>query len=306
MKKQIPQKDNSFSLKPFVVLASSMCLAAFVLFFFDEGKEGLKTTSSQGILVAQKEDQEDSQAKKVRKFSEAKFAPEVSVSEKDTSFEAFASSSSPSESQEVSSVASVDLKKRLDEELHSAQDLVDTGEMDSIMKAKEMLEKILAEDPNHDGSLKEVAMIHLYDLDEPVKAQEYLQRSYNLNPEDPLVFAETLQLAEENGSLDHFANDVREKVERNPDNSKIANQLAWTYHKSGDHVRAADTFERNSYKYNSYKDAYSAALEYKKLGDRDSARRMLDSALEFVSLSELSQEEKRIQSDAIKSQMKKI
>ena len=304
MKKQIPQKDNSFSLKPFVVLASSMCLAAFVLFFFDEGKEGLKTTSSQGVFVAQKEDQEDSQAKKVRKFSEAKFAAEVSAPERDTSSETFAFSGSSEE--EASPVISADLKKRLDEELHSAQDLVDTGEMDSIMKAKEMLEKILAEDPNHDGSLKEVAMIHLYDLDEPVKAQEYLQRSYNLNPEDPLVFAETLQLAEENGSLDHFANDVREKAERNPDNSKIANQLAWTYHKSGDHVRAADTFERNSYKHNSYKDAYSAALEYKKLGDRDSARRMLDSALEFVSLSELSQEEKRIQSDAIKSQMKKL
>lgn len=288
------------SLKPVVLLALSMLFAVTILLIF----QGNFAQDSVGpISTSKKQDQNKTKFVKRRQFVEQKITnlpakkPSAETLNKKVSGSSTDNKAKPTDKEQ-----SVELNKKL----KSAQDLVDTGDMSNIMEAKEILEKILAKDPRHDASLKEIAMIHLYDLDEPVKAQEYLERSYDLNPEDPLVFSETLQLAKENKNLAQFSEKVREKVEKNPDNLKIANQLAWSYTAGGDYQRSADTFAQNAYKHNSYKDAYYAAGQYKKIDDKAQAEKMLDLASQLLSESSLSDQEKRIQLEALKIQKEKL
>ena len=84
------------------------------------------------------------------------------------------SMSSQNLNSKFSSLTGKELQKVLDTELKKAQDLVDTEDSENILKAKTMLEQILKKNPNHNESLKELAMIYMYDLDNSMKAEEYM------------------------------------------------------------------------------------------------------------------------------------
>ena len=284
MKKQNEQKNN-LNLKPILLLSFSMGFAYLVLFVFNDGPEMgvMPINSNSSALLAQKPTR-NLFAKRRREFAENMTIPKKKKEEV-----------SPKAVESLPKVASIQKasSEDLDIQLEDAQDLVDTGEMDSILKAKEILEKVLAKDPNHDGSIKELAMIHLYDLDDPVKAQELLERSYDLHPEDSLVFSETLQLAAENGNLEQFTNKIREKVDNNPSDPTVSNQLAWAYARSGDSARAGRIFESTAHAHSSLEAASSAIIQFRKDNDEVSANAMKAAAMRMIDERNDSPEEKK-------------
>lgn len=296
------KEKSSLNLKPFGVLGFSMAIALVALLLFKDNKPFVSSPSaSPEALLATKTQALSSAKTRKRQFTD-NFV--ILNSNEDKSKPSAKSSKKASTSGSSSSSNSAEIARQLDSQLESAQDLVDTGEMDSIMKAKEILEKVLAADPKHDGSLKELAMIHLYDLDEPVKAQEYLERSYDLYPEDSLVFSETLQLAVENGNLEQFSNKVREKSESNPENMALANQAAWAVARGNDPVRAANAFGRVYESFGSSDAALSEAIYWAKAKDPGASRSAAQKALSAVdSDPNLSQDEKKRKVEDIKRHM---
>ena len=294
------QQKNNLKIKPFGFLAISMSVALLTLFILDHNKtdQNFKQTSSVAGL-------DSSHKRKARGKKEFVEYTAVATEQQDTQKEP--SSGEEGAKLEIKSPTSQGLTEELDKQLESAQDLVDTGDIDNIMKAKGLLEKILAEDPNHDGSIKELAMIYLYDLDEPVKAQEFLQRSYSINPEDPLVFSETLQLASENGLVSQFLSQVREKLETDSENATLNTQVAKVYAKSGDFLTAAEYHVKAAYASNSSEEAYQAALQYKKAGQKDLARQHMELSKQMITSNpNLSDSQKKTQIEVLDGQMERF
>ncbi len=294
------QQKNNLKIKPFGFLAISMSVALLTLFILDHNKtdQNFKPTSSVAGL-------DSSHKRKARGKKEFVEYVAVATEQQDTQKEP--SSGEKGAKLEIKSSTSQVLTEELDKQLGSAQDLVDTGDIDNIMKAKGLLEKILAEDPNHDGSIKELAMIYLYDLDEPVKAQEFLQRSYSINPEDPLVFSETLQLASENGMVSQFLSQVREKLETDSENATLNTQVAKVYAKSGDFLTAAEYHVKAAYASNSSEEAYQAALQYKKAGQKDLARQHMELSKQMITSNpNLSDSQKKTQIEVLDGQMERF
>jgi Tfp pilus assembly protein PilF len=296
------QQKNNLKLKPLGFLAISMSVALLTLLILDHNKTGKDFKPTASVAGIDSNHKRKARGKKefvesvVIATEEGKNEPSLSeVSEK------------KSVGPEIKSSTSQALTEELDKQLESAQDLVDTGDINNIMKAKELLEKILAEDPNHDGSIKELAMIYLYDLDEPAKAQEFLQRSYSINPEDPLVFSETLQLASENGMVSQFLSQVREKLEKDSENATLNTQVAKVYAKSGDFLTAAEYHVKAAYASNSSEEAYQAALQYKKAGQKDLARQHIELSKQMITSNpNLSESQKKTQIEILDGQMERF
>lgn len=299
MNQKNPQKNN-LKLRPFVFLAFSMMVALFTLVILDTNKASEEFKAKPTLLA-----KHDSSSSKRKARGKKEFVEFASVAaEKDTDL---GLDEEEKGELKIASPSKSALKEELDKQLENAQDLVDTGEIDSIMKAKEILEKILAEDPNHDASIKELAMIYLYDLDEPVRAQELLQRSYNINPEDPLVFSETLQLASENGMVNQFLGQVREKLASDVDNPTLNTQVARVYSKSGDHLQSGEHYAIAAHSRNSSEDAYQAGLQFNKAGQKDLARQHMELSKQLIASNpKLSDSQKKTQMQLIDSYIKRL
>jgi|GEM_PF-5010406 len=294
------QKKNNSKLKPFGFLALSMSIALLTLIILDHKKTGQDFKPTESMANLETNHKRNTRGKK--EFVEHTTLAAEEDNKKDLSSVAEETVTQPSKAPTSQAVT-----EELDKQLESAQDLVDTGDLNNIMKAKEILEKILAEDPNHDGSIKELAMIYLYDLDEPVKAQEFLQRSYSLNPEDPLVFSEILQLASENGLVNQFLSQVQEKLEKDSENATLNTQVAKVYAKSGDFVTAAEYHVKAAYASNSSEEAYQAALQYKKAGQKDLARQHIELSKQMIANNpNLSDSQKKSQIELLDGQMERF
>ncbi len=192
------------------------------------------------------------------------------------------------------------LKKHLDSELKRAQDLVDSDDSENILQAKNLLEDILEKDPKHNESLKELAMIYMYDLDNTVKAEEFMLRSYEVSPNDA-VFSEVVQLSRQNGTLDSFAESVNNKANKDPDNPAYASQAAMMLGVQGNYQESAEKHGLNAEKFNSHKEAKYSAIQYEKGGNKLEAMRMYNFALKVSELDpRVSESEKQLLRDRIK------
>lgn len=105
------------------------------------------------------------------------------------------------------------------EELDSAKDLVDNG---NYLEAKTILEKILAADPNNEGALIELAMIHVIDLKDPASGLPHLEQAFRVNPENKAVLSELLAIYDDLGRDQEGLAYLQRLSEELPDRSTIS------------------------------------------------------------------------------------
>ncbi len=118
----------------------------------------------------------------------------------------------------------------LDQKMTEAIALVDESEPE---KAAQILKEILGINPDHEGALVELGMLHLIDFKKPEEAAGYLERSLDLNPQNKIVLSELTQIYKETSNLEQGAQFMENLYSKHPDQPDIGAKLAEIYLEDG-------------------------------------------------------------------------
>ena len=137
-----------------------------------------------------------------------------------------------------------------------------------VSEAKQMLEKVLQENPDNDEALTQLGLIHLLDLKDEKVAQTYFEKILTINPDNKVALAELVDIYADraDGSGVKYLESLYEKnpntsiamgigqvlIENNPvaaipylekGGEPALHDLGEAYTMSGNHAKALETFQ---------------------------------------------------------------
>lgn len=167
-----------------------------------------------------------------------------------------------------------------DEAVKEALKFVDSGD---YKVAREKLEAIIKEHPDHLKAMTELGMVYLIDLREPEQALPLFEKVISVDPSNQLVVNELIGVYEELGRQDDGMIYLQSQLEKSPDNPSLSlgmGQMMMGQNRTSDAIpyleKAIQFGNQPDYVYMDLGDSYS------KQGQKDKAIEVYRQAVEMA------------------------
>jgi len=167
-----------------------------------------------------------------------------------------------------------------DEAVKEALKFVDSGD---YKLAREKLEAILKENPDHLKAMTELGMVYLIDFREPEQALPLFEKVISADPSNQLVVNELIGVYEELGKQDDGIGFLQSQLEKNPESSSLSlgmGQMMMGQNRTSDAIpyleKAIQFGNQPDYVYMDLGDSYS------KLGQKEKAIEVYRQAVDMA------------------------
>ncbi len=149
-------------------------------------------------------------------------------------------------------------------------------------KARQLLEKIIKNDPQNDEALVELGLVYLLDLHESGEAKANFQKAALANSHNEVAISELINIYYEQETIDEGVAFLTDLLNQNPENDQLSLSIGQLYVDSG---RYEDSLVHLKTAAESGKNKDLALLElaraYGQLGRRDDEAEALDKAISY-------------------------